>query len=458
MGGRPTAVGPGTQRAVMIASSMSVSMILGVLVAPYRWATLPLIVGMVLLTTVIYYAFMLTRGPGPLHLFYAATLGAFFGADQTLGWQIVHVIAFATFFTGLLTVLILLVGLGHPERDAVAAAREKVDAYRDGTASRTDAYRAVNRAWVTLQSAWPATGGAAHRAREKELLAINRTLAVTVLAAAGDRAPVRDLAPDTPILVGRPGFRFLLAHAVRPNSVAWFTAWRMAIAAGAAGLISEIAGIGHPYWAVLTATIVLHQWIDRRATTRRAAQRAVGTILGLGIVAVVTWIDPGPWTVIVVVIVCVIAMDLLLPLNYAVALIFVTPMSLLSIEATGQGGSLGSLLGDRLYDTLIGAAVAVVVTWATSRWFPARLLRAQSRRVEAATVAVETMTDEQAVGESGRRARAELVYELLHHLGVVERAAGDDPRLDARTLAEHDLLDRGYLALARVWCEPRLTT
>ena len=447
---------------LLIASTMSVSMILGVLVAPYRWAVVPAIVLIILVATLAYYAFLLTRGPGPLHLFYAATLGTYFGLNPELGWRIVGVTAFAAFFTGALTLLTLLVHPHRPEQRVVQDAHDAVEAYRAATQTGTDpdhgrsrrnaAYGAVNRAWLTVNSARPATHGRSHRARERELLAVNRLLAATVLHGLGQPDQVRELTPDTPLLLGRPSFRFLLAHALRGDSVAWFTAWRMGLAAGIAGLVTELAGIGHPYWAILTSTIILHQWVNRIATTRRAAHRAVGTLLGLGIVALVVTLNPGPWPVVAIVIACAIGQDVLIPLNYALALIVVTPMSLLSIEATGQGGPLTGLLSDRLLATLIGAAAAVLVTWATSYWFPGRLLRAQFARATAAITAVETVNAHgDAFSPAGRQARVELQYELIHHLTVLDRATTDDPRLATRQEAGHALADDGYIALAKTW-------
>ncbi|NHU48789.1 hypothetical protein [Rhodococcus sp. A14] len=50
---------------LLIASTMSVAMGLGVIVAPYRWATIPAIVLLILTAAVTYHAFLLTRGPVP---------------------------------------------------------------------------------------------------------------------------------------------------------------------------------------------------------------------------------------------------------------------------------------------------------------------------------------------------------------------------------------------------------
>ncbi|WP_028266972.1 FUSC family protein [Arthrobacter sp. MA-N2] len=453
---------------LLIAATMSLSMTLGVLVAPYRWATIPVIVVLILAAAVAYYGFLLTRGPGPLLLFYGAVLGTYFGADPGLAWKIVGITAFAALFTCVLTLVVLVADPHRPEQRAIADARRAVEDYRAGVAgeSGTDtfsgaersrrilasAYGAVNRAWLALNSAHPGTKGRGHRDRQNQLLAINRDLADSVLKHSGIPGRIRQLTPDTPLLLGRPGFPFLLTHALRRDSVAWFTAWRIALAAGLAGLASELAGIGHSYWAILTAALVLHQWTGRVATTRRAVHRAIGTFVGLFVVALVIVLDPGPWWVVGIIIVCLIGQDVLVPFNYFLALILVTPMTLLAIEATGQGGSPLVLLVDRLLGTLIGGVIALAITWATSTRFPARLLRAQYTRVEAAIAAVErSIADGTANTAAGRNARVELSYELTHHYGVADRASAEEPGL--AFLEEHgeSVIDKGYVALAKTW-------
>ncbi|MGY3567771.1 FUSC family protein [Sinomonas sp. RB5] len=452
---------------LLIAATMSLSMTLGVLLAPYRWATIPVIMILILVAVVAYYGFLLTSGPGPLLLFYGAVLGTYFGMDPHLGWKIVGITAFAALFTGCLTLLVLVVDPHRPEQRAVAAARRAVEDYRAaaGPAGRSGspnperrrrllagAYGAVNRAWLTLNSAHPATTGRGHRNRENELLAINRDLAASVLEHSSPPARIRQLTADTPLLLGRPSFTFLLAHALRRDSVPWFTAWRIALAAGLAGLVSELAGIGHSYWAILTAALVLHQWTGRVATTRRAVHRAIGTFVGLLVVAFVMVLDPGPWWVVGIIIVSLVGQDVLIPFNYFLALILVTPMTLLAIEATGLGGPPSGLLLDRLLGTIIGGAIALVITWATSYRFPERLLRAQHMRVEAAIAAVERFIAEGTSNTAaGRRARVELSYELTHHYSVLDRAATEDPRLATLKEADDSLIDKGYTALAKTW-------
>ncbi|MFB6956964.1 FUSC family protein [Streptomyces sp. NPDC056309] len=448
------------RNSLLVSAVLTASMSAGVLVAPYRRAIVPASVLIILVIAVLYYAFMLTRGPSPVMMFYSAVLGTFFGADPAVGWRMVGVTAFAALLASALLLLPLAFDPHRPEQRSVAAARRTVTTYQEQAGeddqalrlSRNAAYQAVNSAWLTLQSAWPATRGRRHQALAAELTQVNRSLAETVLGRLGTDTTVRPLAPNTPPLPGRPGWRFLLTHALRGDSVEWFTAWRMALAGGIAGTISQLVGIGHPYWAILTSTIVINQWMDRVTATRRAAHRTVGTLLGVGVVWAISCLHPSAWWTAAVVIACMIAQYLLLPLNYALALIAITPMALLAVGAGDTGSTVAAITSDRFTDTAIGAATAVAVTWATSWIFPRRLVRTQSARAAAAITAVEHVNDTGAsFSPEGRRARVELQYELIHHLSVLDRAVADDPRLADLAVDEHRLADRGYTALGHAW-------
>ncbi|MFD7204273.1 FUSC family protein [Streptomyces sp. NPDC059893] len=448
------------RNSLLVSAALTVSMSAGVLVAPHHWAIVPASVLVILVVGMLYYAFMLTKGPSPVMMFYAAVLGTFFGANSSTGWKMVSVTAFASVLTSLFLLLPLAFSPRGPERRAVAAARDAVAAYQEQVAAaehdqrlaRNAAYHAVNTAWLTLQSARPATRGRRHQAMTQELMQVNRSLAHTVLARLGMDPAVRPLTPDTPLPPGRPSWRFLLSHALRGGSVEWFATWRMGLAAGVAGLVSEAAGIGHPYWAILTATVVINQWMDRVTATRRAAHRTVGTLLGVGVVWAISTAHPSPWWTAILVIVCMVGQYLVLPMNYALALVFITPMALLAVEASGSGGTVAALTFDRFTDTVIGALTAFAVTWGTSWFFPRRLVQSQSAR---SLVSITTVEQANQAGDpftaEGLCARAELQYELVHHLSILERAVADDPRLADLAPAEHLIADRGYAALGRAW-------
>ena len=384
-----------------------------------------------------------------------------------IGWHGVAMTAFSTAITGGMTVLILLPDLRGPERGAIRAAAAATDAFCRAMAGaqemtpelrqlRHHAYFAVNRAWLLLQDTTPARLGLRVPRRFTEpMLEMNRRLGVTVMRHVHPEAQPIALPPGTAPMPGRPGLGYLIRHGFRPHSIASFTAIRIALGAGSAGALTEGLGLGHPYWAILTAAIVLHLWVGRIATTLRALHRAVGTVLGLGVVYGVGLLHPAPWALIGVVVACIIGMTMLLPFSYAIAMICVTPMSLLSIEAA-TGAPVLDLVQDRFVETLIGAGAAILVTWLTGLRAPERLVRAQlplsiaaMRRTLAEIAAGHNLT------EAGRRARVGLMFELLQNNAVLARSSQEDPSLQAWQPVETLISDTGYLVLGAFWTRNR---
>jgi uncharacterized membrane protein YccC len=448
--------------ALIVGTTITGSMIAGVLVAPYHWLVTPVILAIILATSTAYYSFVLTRGPGPLHLFYAAAIGSYFGLFGDIGWHSVYMTGFSCLLTGALTLLYLLPDLHRPEKQAILHARSAVDAFE--AAAREDrvdddlrllrhrAYFAVNRAWLLFQdNSIGLLIPTAQRGFTTQMLEINRRLGLVIANRHFPSARILEIDQDTPPMLGRPPLGYLFAHGFRRHSIAWFTAWRIGLAAAISDIITRLFALGHPYWAILTSTIVLHLWIGRLATTRRAAHRAIGTMLGLGVVALIVWMDPSPWEVVWLIVGCVIANNLLLPFNYAIALIAITPMSLLSIEAA-TGGPVHELIHDRLLETLIGVGVAVLVTWASGLREPQRLVRDQFRRTVWAIQQTMLVIDQgRALTPDGRTARVELMFELLSNNAVLSRASAEDRSLRPWQNVESILSDLGYLTLSAYW-------
>ncbi|MET9328226.1 FUSC family protein [Tsukamurella sp. NPDC003166] len=454
---------PRVRNSLLITALVVASLAFGVAIAPARWAFVPGAVLIVIVFSMLYSTFMLGRGPSPVLPIYAGVVGAYFGVDQQLGWQLVGLTAFAGLLTTVLLLVPFLVAPHGPEERATARARSAVRAYAElpddapatvAQLSRNAAYAAMNDALVTLRSAWPATRGVRHRALGDELFVAQRELVTAMFRRLGNDAPVRTSGPVGSLVLRQPSWRYLAAHALHPDSVQWYTTWRMALAAALGGVASLAVGIGYPYWGILTAVIVLNQWMDRRSALLRAAQRTVGTLLGVGVVFAVSALHPGPWASVAVVLICMTGMYLAFPLNYAWALVCITPMALVLVQAATGAGTV-RITSDRFLDTLIGAAAALVVMWVSSLGFPRRLARTQSRRSERAVIAVEHANERGRQFEpDGQHARVALMYELTHHVAVIERAVIDDPKLADLRAPEMRLADRGYAALGRAWLAP----
>ncbi|AQS88043.1 hypothetical protein A0U93_08900 [Neoasaia chiangmaiensis] len=447
--------------ALLVGGIMTGTMALGVLIAPYPFLTVPVVVAFILLMTTGYYSFVLTRGPGPLQLFYAVAIGSYLGQFGSIGWQVTDITACAVAVAGVLAVVAMVFAPHGPEERAVAQAEQSVAVFVRGvnetmsarvrSAERHTAYAAVNRGWLTLRAAGRGLWGR-RQAHVDRMIAANRRLSLRIVQDAYPHVDPDDVGFSTPALRGRPTWWWLVRANFHRDSVAWFTAGRVGLAGGIAGGLTQVFGLGHPYWAILSATLILHRWIGRLATTTRALHRAVGTLLGLGLVAAVLSFHPDAWDIIAIVVICIIAQNFLVQRNYALGIVFVTPMALLSIEVAGQAGPLSRLMSDRLTETVIGATVAILVTWSTGLHRPRDMMRARFRRsLRAIRQVLGCLVRAEAAAPVGIHARVVLQYELLTTLAVLTQAAEDDPSLVSWHDVEVALADLGYAALSACW-------
>lgn len=148
---------------------------------------------------------------------------------------------------------------------------------------------------------------------------------------------------------GRPlRWDVLLTHAAR-----YF------VAAGMAGSIATIAGIGHSYWAMVAAVVpIAAPTLSGRLT--RAVHRIIGTLGGVGVTAVILALPLQPWHIVLLIVLLQFLAEMFVMRHYTVALFFITPLALLMSYVVTQGNP-GQLLVDRAVETIIGALVGVGV-------------------------------------------------------------------------------------------------
>lgn len=144
---------------------------------------------------------------------------------------------------------------------------------------------------------------------------------------------------------------------------------RHVIALGVAGAIATGLGWQHPYWAMVAAVTVL-SGPDLAARLTRGLHRVVGTAAGVVVAApILLWSPQGAWAVLVIGVLQVLT-ELVVGRNYAVALLFITPLALMMGQLAHPVAA-GPLLRDRLFETVLGALVGAVVLLAV----PDRLRR-----------------------------------------------------------------------------------
>jgi hypothetical protein len=134
---------------------------------------------------------------------------------------------------------------------------------------------------------------------------------------------------------------------------------RLMICMGAAGLISEVLPLQRSYWVPLTVAIVLKP--DYGSVFARALQRGIGTIVGAVAGAVLLILVHGTWLLIPFAVLAA-----LLPYgrsrNYGLLSTFLTPLVVVLIDLLAPAG--WRLAEDRLIDTLIGCAIALLIGFA----------------------------------------------------------------------------------------------
>lgn len=126
-----------------------------------------------------------------------------------------------------------------------------------------------------------------------------------------------------------------------------------------AGTLATTAGIGHPYWAAVTATVPL-AGPNLAGRLARGSLRMAGTFAGVGLAFVLLSADPPVWILVVAVAGLQVVTELFVIRNYGIAVLAITPMSLI-LTHLGSPGSLERLAGDRVIETVIGAGVGMVL-------------------------------------------------------------------------------------------------
>ena len=138
------------------------------------------------------------------------------------------------------------------------------------------------------------------------------------------------------------------------------------VASIVAGLLSVALGVQSPYWAMVSAVVPVVGTATAGQLVR-AGHRLLGTLVGVGLAALLLAWQPGVAALIVAFGVLQFATELLIVRNYGLALVFITPMALGMRALGGTPVDVGALVAARTADTAIGVGVVVVVLLATHR-------------------------------------------------------------------------------------------
>nr|WP_280476597.1 FUSC family protein [Nocardia asiatica] len=341
-----------------------------------------------------------------------------------------------------------------PERTAVEAAVRAVDAYVAAREAGTPAIESRHRAGAAMADAWAAVydAGLPSDPGEAELLATLQDARRRLAGHAPAEDDTDDLLVDPLVSFARPGVGFRLGRSLSLSSHAAISSMRVAVGCLGAGALSALLGLERPHWAVLSALIVLQTGPDRVRGRVRAIHRFVGTIVGLGLFALIYQLEPAGYALIVLIAALQFCIELFVPRNYALAVVFITPVALIAGGVTLTGGPIGPVLRDRLVETVLGVAVAVLALHGVAPRGHRRTFRWMERRVRAAARDLLDRLRRQPMDAEAWVLVQHLQFELV---GVVRSgidAATDDPEWTREYWPEHAAVAHyGHDLLAACW-------
>ncbi len=200
-------------------------------------------------------------------------------------------------------------------------------------------------------------------------------------------------------------------------------ALQVTLACGAAVGLGHLISGRRWYWSVLAAFIVLASTTTRAATLTKAAQRVLGTLLGVGVgIEVARTVTGEPKLILALALLCDTLAFYAFQTAYAVMIFWITIM--LSLLYALLGMFQPALLEMRLDETLIGAAAGIVVAMVLWPQRTSEVLRNAGtdflRTLRGAvTAAIGGLTTGQGGGQAAAQAR-----ELDRSLQALRSAAG----------------------------------
>ncbi|MFI1223424.1 MULTISPECIES: FUSC family protein [unclassified Streptomyces] len=232
-----------------------------------------------------------------------------------------------------------------------------------------------------------------------------------------ERAALR--APDS-----RRAARRALLRRLGPGSPLLPVAVRTLAGCALAGYLCAALGVGRPYWAIVTAASLCQANIT--LSWNRALQRTLGNVLGVLVFAAVLPVSRiSPLALVCCCLFFSFAAEALITRNYWLGSVAVTPMALLVLEFGGAHPA-GELIGDRVLDTVLGAAAGfLAAALVTNRRAAGRVERALDATRRARAAAERALADPGAAPAARDRARRTLTASLVELREAGDTAAGE---------------------------------
>ena len=131
---------------------------------------------------------------------------------------------------------------------------------------------------------------------------------------------------------------------------------------GGSYLLAEKVGLEKPYWVPISCAAIM-QGATLKLIWQRKIHRVAGTVLGMGLAWFIFKLPLHGWTFALAIILLFFIVEVLVAHHYGLAVIFITPLTLLFAEGSASRVLHESLVITRLGDIALGSLLGFIGGW-----------------------------------------------------------------------------------------------
>lgn len=132
---------------------------------------------------------------------------------------------------------------------------------------------------------------------------------------------------------------------------------------GIALLVAILLELENPYW-VPTSCMAVMQGVTTKHIWTRAAQRVLGTFVGLGLTWFVLQLHMTALSICISILLLQIIVEFLVVRNYGIAVVFISMLTIFLAEPNiSLIGDADQLISTRFFDILIGSSIGAFGGW-----------------------------------------------------------------------------------------------
>ena len=255
----------------------------------------------------------------------------------------------------------------------------------------------------------------------------------------------------TPFLTQQKYELGVLRENLRLDSPIFRFSLRVLLAVGVGLLLAEhLPYTSHGYWIVLTIAVILKPTYSM--TRQRRRDRVIGTLVGCGLTALILHVTREPAVLLALLFVATAAGPAFVQIKYRFTAVAASMQILLQMSLLLPGSS--HVVGERLLDTLIGAAIATLFSFVLPSWEYRSLPRLLRNVLQAGVGYIGAARELLQV-----RAESDFVYRLRRkqftdHLAALSAALlrmQDEPASKQRAVEEiNQFILQNYLVAAQI--------